>query len=638
VDDAMELFELGLGRAPLLIADLDRTPLTDAGILRRWQEEAPGSRILWVGGDDATAAAFEDAGVRAGRTPWPLDLEVLERVVEGSSLAEGRPSARDRTEVAETSDADALEPPRGDADGAPDLSGLHERELHEIESILGNGGPRRAADREEPGTEHGPASTPIAGSDLPEASPLLEGGLGPAPGDTRTGDTRTGDTRTGDTRSTDDPRGPAATPRSAFLRTPPAETERPIPVPRSTLVGGNTGESEPEVEHELDAALLTEPLLSDEEIEAFFGDAEDFVIPAMEPPGRERAGVGSSSGPATAPLPPDSPVVHEPAAPAEPLPDRPSRLQPPGEEGPQDRDRHPDTDEPPAVSDDPGPGEPPAGDERSGGAPLMEGPADPATTGAAAATAPAAPPSAAAAPSAIAPGAAPDRSLPSPAPEDPTRSVDAAAAAARRPAWLKDQIADLADIVQALDLSARATHAHLGLERELYQLRQFTRTIGLVAAPPPRGQQEFDLVVLVEEQLGALAGREPDAPRILFKASVDEPVIEADKLLVTMALEALLLTAMGCAGPGDVVRVSLDQPAEGGPVVHVRFPAGPMADLDPAEVLQPYALKGRLSGIGSNALAAAGAIAVGQGGDLVLRADGDGHRVFDVSFSDAPRG
>ena len=111
----------------------------------------------------------------------------------------------------------------------------------------------------------------------------------------------------------------------------------------------------------------------------------------------------------------------------------------------------------------------------------------------------------------------------------------------------------------------------------------------------------------------------------------------ADKLLVTMALEALLLTAVGCAGAGDVVRVSIDAGDAGAPCIHIRFPAGPMADLSPADAMQPYALKARLPDIGANALAAAGAIAVGQGGDLVLRDEEGGHRVFDVSFSGAPR-
>ena len=229
----------------------------------------------------------------------------------------------------------------------------------------------------------------------------------------------------------------------------------------------------------------------------------------------------------------------------------------------------------------------------------------------------------------------PTEGLTSSAVEEAEPGAAALGSTTRRPPWLKDQIADLADIVQALDLSARATHAHLGLERELGQLRQFTRTIGYVAAPPPRGDQEFDLAILVEELLGGLAGQSPDAPRLLFKATASERVVEADKLLVTMALEALLVTAVSCAGPGDVVRVSLDGGPGEAPWVHVRFPAGPIAGLAPEDALQPYALKALLPSVGANALAAAGAIAVGQGGDLVLRADGPSHRVFDVSFSDS---
>ena len=83
-------------------------------------------------------------------------------------------------------------------------------------------------------------------------------------------------------------------PRTAFLRAPISQVERPIPVPESTLRGqapqGDDlteeaqGQSAAPIEaRAVDAHSLDGPLLTDEEIDAFFGESEDFVIPAMEP-------------------------------------------------------------------------------------------------------------------------------------------------------------------------------------------------------------------------------------------------------------------------------------------------------------------------------------------------------------------
>ncbi|MGB0331406.1 MAG: hypothetical protein ACPGPE_06265 [Planctomycetota bacterium] len=528
VDDAMELFEVNAAVGAFLVADLKDVPLADAGLLRRWQEGAPGSRILWVGGSEASEASFDDAGIRGTRLPWPIDMEALGELAQGtlprSARTDVERSLKIGTAAPERAEAADDPPPGPGANGSPEaqhppeLDEGRDLELCEIESILG----------------HGPSGD-LAGS--PPLAAAAHAG-----------------------EDTVDRHPPQ--PRTAFLRAPISQVERPIPVPESTLRGqapqGDDlteeaqGQSAAPIEaRAVDAHSLDGPLLTDEEIDAFFGESEDFVIPAMEPAGRDAQTEG-----------PDSSSLDTAAA-APPL----------------------------EFADAEGPPE--------DGSPM---------------------------PSALA----------APGSTDLTEA-NAAAKDARRPAWLKDQISDLADIVQALDLTARSTHAHLGLERELGQLRQFTRTIGYVAAPPPRGEQIFDLGVLLEEQLGALAGQTPDAPRILFRSRVDGATIEADKLLVTMALEALLLTAVGCAGPGDVIRVSIDAADGGPPCVHIRFPAGPMADLSPADAIQPYALKARLPDIGANALAAAGAIAVGQGGDLVLRDEEGGHRVFDVSFSGAPR-
>ncbi|MEM9379475.1 MAG: hypothetical protein AAGB93_05940 [Planctomycetota bacterium] len=230
----------------------------------------------------------------------------------------------------------------------------------------------------------------------------------------------------------------------------------------------------------------------------------------------------------------------------------------------------------------------------------------------------------------------PEEALAESSAEAPAEAAVGAAAldvASRQPGWLKDQTADLADIVMALDLRARASHAHVGLEGELARLRQFTRTIGYVAAPPAAGEQDFDVAVLVEEQLGGLAGTSPDSPRLLFRTAPEAATtVRADKALVSMALDALLRAAVGCAGAGDVVRVSVDG-AETGPAVRIEFPRGPLADLRPEDVLEPYALKTRLPEIGSNALAAAGGIAVGQGGDLLVSESTAETLAFEVSFA-----
>lgn len=203
-----------------------------------------------------------------------------------------------------------------------------------------------------------------------------------------------------------------------------------------------------------------------------------------------------------------------------------------------------------------------------------------------------------------------------------------------RPAWLKRQVADLADLVQALDMRARSNHAHLAFEGELARLRQFTRTIGFVASPPPRGHQSFDLASFVEEQLGQIAGQSPDAPRLLFRRRGPEGSsgVTADRSLVALALDALLQTAVACSSSGDVVRVSVEG-SERGVAARIDFPAGPLAGIHPAEIQRPYALRGVLPEIGPNAIAAAGAIAVGQGGDLTLETVSEGRLAFVLSIA-----
>lgn len=209
------------------------------------------------------------------------------------------------------------------------------------------------------------------------------------------------------------------------------------------------------------------------------------------------------------------------------------------------------------------------------------------------------------------------------------------------PSWYRAQIADLADIVQGLDLSYQAlresqeelpeeaqTAMDLASERfggEMFRLVQFTRTLGAVSAAPGRGLHQFELATLVEEQLAGLAGSTPESPRFLFRSEGPSSV-QCDKLLVYQALDAILHLADACSAPGDSVRVSVV--TDGGSVTAlVDAPAGPLHGLHPAEILEPYSFRRLLPSIGPNALAAASRILDGQGGSLVLeRADGEPDR------------
>lgn len=217
---------------------------------------------------------------------------------------------------------------------------------------------------------------------------------------------------------------------------------------------------------------------------------------------------------------------------------------------------------------------------------------------------------------------------------------DAAAALPAPPPWYRRQVADLADRAQRLDLSLvrareareRAGEAEDGvldqpleeLGNEVFGLVQFTRTLGYLAAPPPRGSQEIALSTLLEELLGGLAGADPESPRYLFRAG-DPAVVRSDKSLLVQAFDALFQVAAACSGAADVVRVSLDA-AEGDPRrlrLLLTFPAGPLEDVPLERILAPYGLRPLLPRIGPNALAAAARILQGQGGTLAVGPHGD---------------
>ena len=79
----------------------------------------------------------------------------------------------------------------------------------------------------------------------------------------------------------------------------------------------------------------------------------------------------------------------------------------------------------------------------------------------------------------------------------------------------------LADVSQRLELAfaalregGRLTESDLeSPSTELRRLMRFTRTLACLSAPPPRGDDTFDLAALIEEQLAALTLRTRKGPR-----------------------------------------------------------------------------------------------------------------------------
>ena len=219
------------------------------------------------------------------------------------------------------------------------------------------------------------------------------------------------------------------------------------------------------------------------------------------------------------------------------------------------------------------------------------------------------------------------------------------------PAFYREQVADLADLAQRLDLSARALGDSIPpasdagtrvneLRGDVSRLMQFTRTLSFLGSPPPAGDQSVDVASLLEELLSGLAGATPESPRFLFRAT-HGAVVATDKLLLVQAFDALLQLAARCSGPDDVVRVALGRSGAGEDVtrdpveVRISFPAGPLADFEPERILRPYALRRVLPTIGPNALAAAGGILRGQGGQLALE-ESDQERLAFVASLPAP--
>ncbi len=220
------------------------------------------------------------------------------------------------------------------------------------------------------------------------------------------------------------------------------------------------------------------------------------------------------------------------------------------------------------------------------------------------------------------------RRVESPADEAPPAAAPAGPARLEPPPpYFKDQVADLADIAQRIQLSLEGASSGKGgetLERvgqEVERLVQFTRTLGYLVSPPTPGTQTFDLSEMVEVFLASVP-KTPEAPRLLFRGGGALPV-RSDRALLGQALDAFIFLAQSCAAKGEIVR--LQTRAEGDVcVLTIQFPPGPLADLEPERILQPYGLRRTIPKLGPNALAAATGIVAGQGGRALLERSGQG--------------
>jgi len=222
------------------------------------------------------------------------------------------------------------------------------------------------------------------------------------------------------------------------------------------------------------------------------------------------------------------------------------------------------------------------------------------------------------------------------------------------PRWYRSQVADLADIAQRLDLALNALreqHQEAGaggdtsgalddpierLSHDALRLVQFSRTLGYLAAPPGQGDDLLRLDTLLQETMSGMADSGSGRARFLFRA--EGPLeVRSDKGLMVLVLDAVLALANGAAGPEGEVRASaVEVVGEEGPSqaeLRISFPTGPLAEIPPPEVLEPYGLRGKLPGLGPNALAAASRILEGQGGCLLYgEGDEQGQALFILSL------
>jgi hypothetical protein len=201
----------------------------------------------------------------------------------------------------------------------------------------------------------------------------------------------------------------------------------------------------------------------------------------------------------------------------------------------------------------------------------------------------------------------------------------------------RDQVAVLADISQRLELAflalretGRAAEEDLeGPQIELRRLLRFTRSLACLAAPPPRGVEEFDVSGVIEELLTTLTLRGRKGPRFQPASGAGgrpavEFIVRADRSALTLAFETVLGVARLCSSGGDTVKVAYT-PINGSAVsIGIEFPAGPLQGVAAENVLDVNVLRERLPDLGPNELAAASAIVSSQGGALEVATPSEG--------------
>ena len=212
-------------------------------------------------------------------------------------------------------------------------------------------------------------------------------------------------------------------------------------------------------------------------------------------------------------------------------------------------------------------------------------------------------------------------------------SLESETQAGPAPAWMRDQVADLADQATRLDLSLSVLTDSLGdtseerkhdLETQVEQVRGetarlmgFARTLAFLATPPARGTQRFDVGEVLKVYVAGLAKLGPDAPRLLYRSAGPVEVL-SDRGLLGVVFDALLFVARECSSRGVVVRAQVLAPKDGRVAIEIDFPSGPLDGRTVEHIFTPYALRRVLPNLGPNALAAAQAIVAGQGGSLSL--------------------
>jgi hypothetical protein len=187
---------------------------------------------------------------------------------------------------------------------------------------------------------------------------------------------------------------------------------------------------------------------------------------------------------------------------------------------------------------------------------------------------------------------------------------------------------DLLDIAQgltgafeALRTSARLSEPQVeGLAGEVERLARFSAAVAVLASPPARGHERFDLDALLEEELAVLALQPKKTARFKYRGGAALHVV-GDREALTRAFGSCLHFARSLAEEGEVVRV-VTAPSNGMVTVRIEFPATGLGDVEPGALLIPGS--SAAPGAPSHDLAAARAVVRSQGGELEVAAPAEG--------------